>query len=426
MPPAIADYILPILAAGVSLTLGRPLSGFVYRPTGAFLLLLLLAVPPLWLGYTYGITFTWTQSSAKHQAITWILLNGIALTPFTAFLLAWIPPACTESATILMRRSRMPMTRKFNWLYRHAYRAETICFLALVLLHYQEFELSSMLNVERWPVRVFDAHAGGLPLSHSLIRVSPYTLPSILLGLLAFRFTGSSRATAPVRKDPRHREWLVLFSLILILFLIPFYQLVSNQSGESWRPALADLSFSLRIAVVATLVLMGILILTRRRPATLLFLTPGFLLGPLVFGLVLLRTYPRFALETPSGLIVAFSLVEGLAIGIVFLCLTRKFSPAASLIQSSLPDGPVKQRLVQESMKQPLALVCFVAFLSFVSELTLSSLLSPMGSVPLSVRLYNLMHYGRNSSLSTMMLTAYLVPLILAGSCLFFTRSRTH
>jgi ABC-type Fe3+ transport system permease subunit len=46
-------------------------------------------------------------------------------------------------------------------------------------------------------------------------------------------------------------------------------------------------------------------------------------------------------------------------------------------------------------------------------DLTASAILAPIGMTPVTVRLYNLMHYGRIAALSAMTCAAFLAPVII-------------
>lgn len=63
-----------------------------------------------------------------------------------------------------------------------------------------------------------------------------------------------------------------------------------------------------------------------------------------------------------------------------------------------------------------LALFCLGWF-----ELSLGSLLAPSGMTPVTVRLYNFMHYGQSQVLSAMVLVTLLSPLLCVG-LIYYTR----
>jgi ABC-type Fe3+ transport system permease subunit len=49
-------------------------------------------------------------------------------------------------------------------------------------------------------------------------------------------------------------------------------------------------------------------------------------------------------------------------------------------------------------------------------DLTASAILAPPGMTPVTVRLYNLMHYGRTAVLSAMVMVSFAVPVVLAAA----------
>ena len=72
-----------------------------------------------------------------------------------------------------------------------------------------------------------------------------------------------------------------------------------------------------------------------------------------------------------------------------------------------------RSRLVWQLRTRRVFWLAFLLFFGAYFELTASAILSPPSMTPISVRLYNQMHYGRTAGLSAMVLAALLAPALL-------------
>jgi len=141
------------------------------------------------------------------------------------------------------------------------------------------------------------------------------------------------------------------------------------------------------------------------------------LLGPLVLSLAILAAVqlsPLLSLrDTPVPLVLALALVL-LPLAFVVkrvLELTgyRSSLHLARLMPTSNPARELKWRL-STSGKFWLVVLLFVwAYW----DLTASAILAPIGMTPVTVRLYNLMHYGQIAALSAMTCATFAAPILI-------------
>jgi hypothetical protein len=152
----------------------------------------------------------------------------------------------------------------------------------------------------------------------------------------------------------------------------------------------------------------------------LVLAVPG-LLGPLVLSFVVLGAFQlpvlRALYDTPVPLALALALLAfPLALVLrVLLEYTREREPlhAARLLVRSA-SGRVRRaagRLVWELRSRPRFWIVFLVFAWGYFDMTASKILAPVRMTPVTVILYNEMHYGQNAVLSMKVLVAFGVPL---------------
>ena len=416
------DLLLPLAAAAAAALFGWQQRAWVHT-RNAIPLLLLLTIPSVWLGYVYGVQFTWSQTSVTHQRWTWIALYALRFAPLAAVLASWLPRTISPSAVHMLSHSSLQGLSKFRLRVQHQAAPFLITVLLLFLMLYHEFELSSLLNLERWPVRLFDAHAGGLPLATSIQKAFGYLAPLLLpLGLLfGLRPRQSGNLPTPHEHVPCNGMLAsCAFALeVTVLFLIPFFTLLNRLDDARWTAELHhmrnDLFYSLQLAILSSGFLALLLLRSARIPFWAILGIVPFFLGPMVFGLgILSLTSERLA---SSSLPLAFAqfTLHLIPLGICWRILMDRTPPSGRHLLRQSPQEPHTRWIRSRLEERPLILVTALAFLWLVTELTLGSLLAPTGATPAAVRLYNLMHYGRSSALSSMLILCFLVPLLLTA-----------
>jgi len=327
-------------------------------------------------------------------------------------------------------------------------RAAIGAFVVVFLLAFQEFEIASLMGITAvdahspvsWTVWLFDAHAGGVPLSESLRYVlTPLVfelcvvLPALAVlpawmspGLPTGREVGGGRTFFPA-------EWALLFLAALFVAGVPSVVVVRGamrgiESLSTLRPALREIVIGAATAVAAAVLAWGVARwlfrqTPRRRVRALviaMFSLPG-LLGPLVLSLLILGLFqlPGFRVLSQSLVPVILALVlfvlPRAAVVFAVTGVSRRTQAAHSawmLARSPSADHRrAAARLIDDLQIKGIFWSTVLVWYWAYWEMTPASLLAPPGAMSFSVRLYNFMHYGQSGALSTMLLAAIVVPI---------------
>ena len=420
-----------ILRAGLVAALAV-LTAFALRATLSLprrrvwvLLLAPYLMPSLLIGYAYS---SFSLSLIHHpaaNAMAYVLLLVLRLAPVAALALYFAPSPLTAEARHCRRLACMSPAFGFwsDWRFRWqagCARAPLTAFAVVFLLAFSEFELASLLNIRTWTVRLFDGHAGGLPLAESLaLAAGPFLVEVIVLGLALALFARQQwkQPDTPARTPACFRSgWILLVAANLAVVLVPA-AIVLHGTLQGWR-VLAE-NFALGSEILTSL-LFGVLaagaayaLAPRRWWLAVTVSVPG-LLGPLVLALLIgvaVQSSPWFGLrDTPLPLLAALSLLL-LPLAVLLRQLLRRTAPAASVHAARLLGGAPGRRLVWLLSTRRHVWVIFLLFCLAYLDLTAAAILAPIGTAPVSVRLYNLMHYGRTAVLSAMVLAAVAAPL---------------
>jgi ABC-type Fe3+ transport system permease subunit len=140
------------------------------------------------------------------------------------------------------------------------------------------------------------------------------------------------------------------------------------------------------------------------------------LLGPLVLSLVILAAvqWPgiRCLRDTPIPLVITLGLVLLPAAVVLRLALEMTRSGAALHLAMLMPPSRAARELVWKLKTSGKFRAVVLLFIWAYWDLTTSAILAPVGMTPVTVRLYNLMHYGQTAALSAMLCAAFLAPLL--------------
>jgi ABC-type Fe3+ transport system permease subunit len=286
-------------------------------------------------------------------------------------------------------------------------------------------------------VALFDAYAGGLALSESLRRMLGPLLCEVAAIATAFVVLGRRQVT-PARRVEDNRScrwfaWCHLLIAFIFVVMIPaamvlwgairgFGLLLENFVLS--REILASLLFAAGASTLAGLVVFGLGTAARGRQLGSIFckiiLVAGVvagLLGPLVLSLTVLAAVQLPGLialrDTPVPLVCALGLVL-LPMALVLkrvLELTghRSALHLTTLMQKSRAVRELNWRLSTSGKFWAMVLLFTWAYW----DLTASSILAPIGMTPVTVRLYNLMHYGQIAALSAMTCAAFAAPIFI-------------
>ena len=423
------------------------------------LLLLPMLTPGLLIGYCYRDTaMAWIASPWRTEMLYDLLLLA-QLVPVAVVLLQLSPrpavsPAAAHCAELLRVHERSSRLKRLWWgrVWFHARGERDVIIAAIVfLLAFQEAEVASLLQARTWTEWIFTNQARGLPVLNTL----EYASRAMLLQLPVIIPVAHWIARASRSGNLRSRSdivtgsaasiswtgvglWLLIAALLVTA--IPTVQLIRG-AGTGWsnlldQPALGEelgdaALLATTVALLTTLLCRLLLRVSRLTSwGICVALLPG-LLGALSLGITLAAIFQTdrlaFAYDTPVPLIlgeVLFLLPRAL---LVFGLWGAGRESAVQHLAGTLSVSPVPQ---QRARGQELSWVLraqiwwwggWLIFFWTYFELMLPSLLAQPGFNPVSLVLYNFLHYGRINALAAKLLCALLLPL---GAMLVLTSLR--
>lgn len=420
------------------------------------LLLAPFLAPPLLVGYAYHRPAVWLLNYPKwNEAIYWLLLL-LKFLPVAVVLHVFAPPAplspeAMHAEQLLRVRHESFLSRTIRFLASVIWgptRAAIAAFAIVFLLAFQEFEIASLMGITAgeqhspisWTVWLFDAHAGGLPLADSLkLALTPMLfellviLPAVavLPAWLASAWQLRGEGSAHPRFQVFNRGLLIVSALVLAG--APTAVVVRGAAEglahlNTHLPVLREIVIAGGIALGVT-VLAGALAHSVLREnvghggrsllVTVLCL-PG-LLGSLVLSLLILGLFqlPGFRSLGESLVPLMLSLVLFVLPRVLVLFAvigigrrTQNAHSAWMLAQSPLAgQRRAAARLIDDLEFKSLFWSAVLVLYWTYWEMTPPALLAPPSVIPFSVLLYNFMHYGQNAALSTMLLSAVVLPI---------------
>jgi ABC-type Fe3+ transport system permease subunit len=432
---------LATLAAPSLHDLVRGPSTLALRRAAWGLLLLPLLTPPIVVGYGYADASVQLVHAPLQQQALYALLLALRLTPAAVLVLAWSPrpgasPEALHCHRLLGRRLTLAL-----WL-RGPARARLAAAAVVALLAFSEFEIASLLSVRAWSVWLFDAHAGGLPLTAALraaalpVAVQALIVAAAVAGLWPARRDEPQILGRPALTQTRPAAALAslwVAAALLLAVIVPAWSVLPG----AWAGAAAlwddltiagELRHSALFAAAAALMAMALVrVGVRARGAWVALLGLPGLLGSLVVGLLVLALFQelpplRPLYDTPVPLLVALVLLllpVGLVLGALLSTLGRaEPMHAAALLALTCRPAPrhAAARLAHELVGRAWCGLAVVLFYLAYIDLPASALLSPSGMTPVVVRIYNLMHYGRIALLSAMVVLTLALPLVLLAA----------
>lgn len=418
-----------------------------YKRLSWGVLMLTFFMPGLFLAYAYANRFTNLVHSPTALACLYSGLMALKLVPIGVVTHYFQPKSrLSESARhcrALATNSHSAPTvatfkNRIRFLWLGPVRDNVFPFALCCLLAFQEFELASLLGVNTWTVKLFDWHAGGLPLKSSLLlALTPALISLTLLLPLMIRNDESSQnpstMTASSNQVFHHIVFIGYLVIALItIFILPFVFVADEMIG-GFRQLLTspihrgnltkEISFSLLSGTLAAIASYGAAVAVAR---TTVFKVPFYatamigLTGPLVTGLVVLSLvqWIPIAVIRESFVPTVFALTLMLlpmAMILKWLESDSTFNAqlhAAHLLATgrSKPARRNAGRLVWGlHISRSFWSVVLLAWWAYIGVI-IPALLAPVGTTAAPVRLYNLMHYGRNGVLSAMTVFVILFP----------------
>lgn len=395
--------------AATAFAIGWPLGGVRRTRLGWVCLLAPLLMPSLLISYAAAPLALHLHGGVLVAFYSALLT--LKLAPLAALTRDFFPPALSAEAAhcaSLLPRSSVEQT----WFaIRAAGLSPWVALAVIFLLTFTDFELASLLAVKTWAVMLFDAHAGGLELGESLVRVA-WPLAIQLAALAPLPWLIRATVTAPARTSPPESRGVASIAPLLFaafLCAAPLARIVwlaaSGVASLRVQEVFAvDLLVSLGFATGASL---GAWIAMRRLPVWCAL--PG-LLGALVLALFIVAAVQlpglRWVRDTPLPLLAAQALLLA-PLAWMLRQLVQASTPRESLHLARMAGS---RRLVWDLALQPRAGMLALLFLLAYFEFTAASILAPLGLTPVFARLHNLAHYGQTAVLSAMLLCAAAAP----------------
>jgi hypothetical protein len=339
-----------------------------------------------------------------------------------AVLALWlVPPSIARQGLHIMRTGVAPsFWRRVRWELRAWGRGLWLGVGLVFLLAFQEFELATTWNLRAWTVALFDAQAGGYTLGASLqLAALPFGIEVVLLGFMAL---GMRSGVAPAESD-----WAMDGRVVGVLgcaffgacalyvphFMSILLSLVSlRQRGVEvfglvpWREMANAAGLA---AVAATLAwLVAGWVVTRRGWRWLLVL-PG-LMGPLLCGLLLLAMLRVPGIDRVRDTV--FTPAAGLVLWMLPLAVLLRVGHEATQDRPALHTARLagSRRALWRLQTLPRLVAALLLFGVAYGDFTVNSLLAPPQFTSVSVRLLNLLHYGRSEALGAMFAFAWALP----------------
>jgi ABC-type Fe3+ transport system permease subunit len=449
-----------LMVGGVAVAIARFLCALLAdrrAPARRIAWVLLLApyfTPVMLTGYAYA---NFSLSLIHHpwvNAVFYAALLCWKFTPIAAVILYFAPPPISAEAIHcrrlmdFQRQQSVATTRaystpdtKFNeWKFLfHAgcARGPVAAFAVVFLCAFAEFEMASLMGVKSWTVTVFDANAGGLAVTESLRRMLGPLLCEIAAVATTVAVLGRHRLN-PVRRSAAGKTthgiaWLYLSIAFVFVLMIPAGMVLWGtirgfgllfENFVLTREIVSSLLFAAGATLLASAAILWLSPApwirrkgTMLRRALLLIGVCLGLLGPLVLSLAVLAAVQLPGLlslrDTPVPLVLTLALVL-LPLALVLkrvLELTgyRSALHLANLMPSSRASQELKWQLNASGKFWAVVLL----FVWVYWDLTTSSILAPIGMTPVTVRLYNMMHYGQIAALSAMTCATFAVPIFI-------------
>lgn len=412
-----------------------------------------LCTPTLFVSYTYaslGLALTGTH---------WLLnlfysgLVALKLIPLALIARRLFPPSMSDEARycVLLIPNRS-LASQLSFRLRALGAVPGITFGLVFLLSFTDFELASLLSIKTWTVLLFDAHAGGLALSESALRVTvPFCIGLAVVVSVVLLARNAAPAVPVVHRFTKGAPWTlpVITVIAIIMSVWPIVKIV-GQSIPGWTvitvsdALLEEVLMSTATAVSTTFAIwVTYTFFVRRKRARVFLALPG-LLGALVLSILILAALNasapsfitsvslrmewenrlRMIAESPLPLLVAGVLLLA-PVALLLKIMLAMRDPGEKLHLARMAGS---RRLVWELAIEPRVAALGLLFLLGYFEFTAASILAPVQLTPVCVRLHNLAHYGQTSVLSAMLIIATLVPaLVLAltlGGGRFYARQK--
>ena len=425
---AVRAACIAILAVGGAVEGARFLRSLRASVAGAYLWLTLLVFlfPSMLVGYHAAASRSAADAGwVKELHYSFLVLIRVS---HLALLLVWLaPPVATfEGARAFTLMGRLPVLERWRWKVRGWLGGFWPIIAVVFMCAFQEFDLAACMNARSWTIALFDAQAGGLALTESLkLMLWPLAVEGLALGVLVFRvktgmFASSGhRAEMPPHARPLACDLLATLPFFGVLYILLAGPLVTLRDGWLGLPALAEnfalsgeVTNSFLLALVSSVAAWFLAFWAYgNRSKVVLLVLPGLMGGLIVsLGLLALFQIPPLHLLRSTPIPVVLALVVLLLPSAVFVrhLLVRGMQSEAVHVAAMGRVGTVRWALV----KRPALWGGALLFLQAYGDFTANSLLAPATLTSAFSRIFNLMHYGRTTVLTAMLLVTMAVPLL--------------
>lgn len=439
-------------AAGYAVAAELRRAQAVFRGILWVLLLGTLLAPDLVAGYGYR---NFSLSLARHPA--WneaflTLLIGLKAAAVASVVVRFSPdPPLTPAGRHAQRLvgHRLGFVDRLRIVLRGELARTLPAAAVAFLFALQQFELPSLTGGTAWTVTLFDRQALLPDLAGSADPlVWPLAVELLFLGpviVLVLQSVAANRRVVPpagCSATVRVAAWSAAVSAALLTTALPFAVLVREGAAgfgyvfertpnavSYWREVATALGFGIPAGIAAYAGGVALLRLVSskawRAPGVILLgvaCVPG-LCGPLVPSLFAVELF-----QSPALLPLRDTLVPLIAVVALFLlpravlleALSRLTRDGSAIhLARELRTSPGRaQRAAGRRLLWDLdgfGRFCRVSLLAYWGylDLTAAAILAPPDVVPVTARLYNLMHYGHNAALSAMTLVTAAVPALL-------------
>jgi ABC-type Fe3+ transport system permease subunit len=432
------SFIIGLLAIAAARPVCKLLAGRgqFTRNLAWVLLLTPYFTPVLLAGYAYA---NFSLSLVHHPVMNTIFYSALLwwkFTPIAAVILYFTPSPISPEAIHCRRLMNAGRGPQWIFLVRTGCARGMAAALAVVFLcAFGEFEMASLMGVKSWTVALFDAHAGGLALTESLRRmIGPLLCEAAAVALTIIvlrRHRVAPKQSAQNNRAMNGIAWCHLAIAFVFVVAVPAMMVLWGtvrgfrllwENFVVGREILSSLLFAAGATVLASLAVFGLAALAKssRRgsvfaKAILLMALCAGLLGPLVLSLTVLAMMQLPGLislrDTPVPLVFTLGLV------LVPLALVLKYvleltgHRGALHLTALMPKSPSARELTWRLSTSGKFWTVALLFVWAYWDLTASAILAPIGMTPVTVRLYNLMHYGQIAALSAMTCATFLAPI---------------
>jgi hypothetical protein len=413
--------------------------------------------PRLLVAYVWaGRGFDRLQAEAIYDLI--LLARFVPLGLFTLRMFPAGGPTLESWQTAEMAGNRLLLSQLRRQRLFAAWQRRLSAIGLLGLLVFHEFEISALLKTVTWTDRLFVAHAGGLPLDHSLrLSVGPLLTAGGAVGLfwaiwiwlskmLPFRLPEQNLAI-DARPAPTTATWELVIGWVWpcaacgLVVVYPLVILLPNLitagssiwlDGRRWWSLTLELSTGLALSAAAAALVLAVALAVGRRSQQGEYRLPRIAVmgstllagcGSLIVGLCLLSFFQqpmmRLLYDTPVPICLGFALKQWpLAIVLLEALRSQPVDTAEHMSRRlrtmGQPGRSYGQWLTWQSRDRWIVAIYLILVASNTQDVILSSLLAPVGLASGTVRLYNFMHYGRSVSLTLEALILQLVPVVLS------------